>query len=207
MKGAKANSACSPSWPTMRENDATEGTAHAGISCSSARRPHLRRGGKAICRKSMPTLYMSKRSGLFRRHRMGDRVAARGSGGALGVCTAGQADCVGRAATARQPATYRLRLVATAMRRGSLGRGWTKAGQAQALYSSSLLWPCLWSCQRLLPKVSRPAVQPRPICMLTKRFMTWCCDADAERQPCGQSMGLGMAQQQFSSLSGHAPKL
>ena len=43
----------------------------------------------------MPTLYISKRSGLFRRHRMGERVAARGSGGALGVCTAGQTDLWG----------------------------------------------------------------------------------------------------------------
>ena len=31
----------------------------------------------------MPTLYMSKRSGLFMRHRMGDSSAATGRGGAL----------------------------------------------------------------------------------------------------------------------------
>lgn len=48
---------------------------------------YVRRLGKAICRKSTPTLYMSNLSGLFSRHRMGDRNAATGKGGALGVCT------------------------------------------------------------------------------------------------------------------------
>ena len=41
------------------------------------------RGPNTSCRKVMPTLYMSKRSGLFMRHRMGDSSAATGRGGAL----------------------------------------------------------------------------------------------------------------------------
>jgi len=33
-----------------------------------------------------PALYMSKRSGVLSCHRMGDSIAATGSGGARGVC-------------------------------------------------------------------------------------------------------------------------
>lgn len=43
--------------------------------------------GMDICSSSTPTLYMSKRSGLFSCHRMGDSIAATGRGGARGVCT------------------------------------------------------------------------------------------------------------------------
>ena len=46
----------------------------------------VRSAGMAICSSSTPTLYMSKRSGLFSCHRMGDSIAATGGGGARGVC-------------------------------------------------------------------------------------------------------------------------
>ena len=46
----------------------------------------VRSAGIAACSRSTPTLYMSKRSGLFSCHRMGDSIAATGGGGALGVC-------------------------------------------------------------------------------------------------------------------------
>ena len=61
------------------------------LHCSSLRRKLMsaeseRSAGMAICSSSTPTLYMSKRSGLFSCHRMGDSTAATGGGGARGVC-------------------------------------------------------------------------------------------------------------------------
>ena len=44
-----------------------------------------RRGWKIICSSMMPALYISKRSGLFSRQRIGERTAATGTGGARGV--------------------------------------------------------------------------------------------------------------------------
>lgn len=45
----------------------------------------VRRLGKAICSSVTPQLYMSKRSGFSMRHSTGDRNAATGGGGGLGV--------------------------------------------------------------------------------------------------------------------------
>ena len=45
----------------------------------------LRSGGKHICKRRIPTLYMSNLSGLFKLHSTGLRAAATGVGGALGV--------------------------------------------------------------------------------------------------------------------------
>lgn len=45
-----------------------------------------RSAGMAACSSMTPVLYMSKRSGLFSCHRMGDSAAATGIGGARGVC-------------------------------------------------------------------------------------------------------------------------
>jgi hypothetical protein len=46
----------------------------------------LRSPGKAICSSTTPMLYMSNLSGAFMRHSTGDRKAATGRGGGLGVC-------------------------------------------------------------------------------------------------------------------------
>lgn len=45
-----------------------------------------RSAGMVACSSITPALYMSKRSGLFSCHRIGDSVAATGIGGARGVC-------------------------------------------------------------------------------------------------------------------------
>ena len=46
----------------------------------------LRKGANTICINDTPTLNMSNRSGSFSLQRMGDKAAATGTGGALGVC-------------------------------------------------------------------------------------------------------------------------
>ena len=61
------------------------------MHCSSLRRKAMsaeseRSAGMAACKSMTPTLYMSKRSGLFSCHSIGERKAATGGGGALGVC-------------------------------------------------------------------------------------------------------------------------